>query len=546
MKLDRRNFVTASTAALLAGRGLLASSAADAAIPAARRMVKTAEGTLRGYETAKLAIFKGVAYGEDTAHRRFQAPVPVKPWNGVRDALAYGSPCYQNNPDPPAWQDAQPESEDCLKLNIWAPKDARNVPVMVWIHGGGYWWGSGGMPAYDGSALAERGGVIVVTVNHRLNVFGYLNLGSLVPEFENIGNPGHRDLVEALRWIQRNIAAFGGDAQQVTIFGESGGGGKVTTLLSTPSAKGLFQRAIVQSLSAPRFRTNDMAQKEVRDLCMLVGIDPANPRALVDVPATRLKAAYAEFFKGDALIGDVGLLPMAPVQDGNLLPYQPRDPRAMALWADVPLLVGTTRDEAVWLMSQNGSLPNPSNDEELLAALAPMRHLGRPRLDALVRAFRHQMPNADRQHLMVAVGTTIWMGANAVRQADMKAALGAAPVYYYRFDWEEPFMNGFWALHGGEVGFVFGTQDLPTIVDAKSDVIAERSKRYRNKEWYAVRDAMMDSWIAFAKTGNPGNKTVPDWPAYSLASRSFMRFDARSSVAKDPLPAEVIALMYDA
>ena len=174
-----------------------------------------------------------------------------------------------------------------------------------------------------------------------------------------------------------------------------------------------------------------------------------------------------------------------------------------------------------------------------------MHHLGRPRLEALVHALRAQMPGADLQRLMVAAGTTMWMSANAVRQADMKAALGAAPVYYYRFDWEEPMAGDFWALHGGDVGFVFGTQDLPTIIDAKSDAVAERGKRYRNKEWYAVRDAMMDSWIAFAKTGNPGNKTVPDWPVYSLTSRAFMRFDARSSVGHGPLPAEVIALMYD-
>ena len=545
MNLDRRRFVTAGTSALFMGQGLLASSAGNAAT-VARRLVKTVEGTLRGYETAKLAIFKGVAYGEDTTHRRFQAPVSVKPWNGVRDAFACGSPCYQNNPDPPAWQDAQPESEDCLKLNIWAPKDARNAPVMVWIHGGGYWWGSGGLPAYDGSALAERGGVIVVTVNHRLNVFGYLNLGALVPEYEGVGNPGHRDLVEALRWIRRNIAAFGGDADQVTVFGESGGGGKVTALLSTPCAKGLFQRAIVQSCSAPRFRTNDMARKEVHDLCVLAGIDPDNPSALADVPAARLRAAYAEFFKGDVLKGDIGLLPMAPVQDGNLLPYQPRDPRAMALWADVPLLVGTTRDEAVWLMSVNGALPNPSNDEELLAELAPMHDLGRLRLKALVQALRDQMPGADLQHLMVAAGTAIWMGANAVRQADMKAALGAAPVYYYRFDWEEPIAGKFWAFHGADVGFVFGTQDLPTIIEAKSDAVAERSKRYRSEQWHAVRDVMMDSWIAFAKTGNPGNPTVPDWGPYSLTSRSFMRFDTRPLVDEGPLPAEVIALLYDA
>ena len=333
MQFDRREFVSAGASAggLLVGGGLFSGAATGAALPSARRLVKTSEGALRGYETAKLAVFKGIAYGEDTAGRRFQAPLPVKPWNGVKDAVAYGPQSYQTNTDPPAWQDAQPESEDCLRLNIWAPKNARNAPVMVWFHGGAFWWGSGGMPAYDGSALAERGDVIVVTVNHRLNVFGYLNIGTLVPEYAEQANPGQLDLVEALRWVRRNIAAFGGDPQQVTIFGESGGGGKVTALLSMPSAKGLFQRAIVQSCSLARFRTPDMARQEVRDVCAMVGVDPANAKALVNVPAEQLKAAYIKLCDTSVLMREIGLLPLSPVQDGHVLPYQPRDPRAMAL-----------------------------------------------------------------------------------------------------------------------------------------------------------------------------------------------------------------------
>lgn len=546
MKLDRRHFVAASvgaSATLLAGG--MSGGSASAAVPSRRRLVKTAEGTLRGYETPRLAVFKGVHYGEDTSLTRFQPPVPVKPWTGVRDALALGSPCYQQNIDPPAWQDPQPESEDCLVLNIWAPKEARNVPVMVWIHGGAFLWGSGGVPAYDGTALAERGDVIVVTVNHRLNAFGYLYMGAVSPEFEQSANLGQRDLVEALRWVQRNIAAFGGDPDNVTIFGESGGGCKVSTLLAMPSAEGLFKRAIVQSGSMVEFRTREAAEKEARAVLALLGVDAKDAASLKRIDPLKLKAAYVRHLENTGLPVALGRMPFGPVADGEIVPFQPEDPRALALWADVPLLVGTTREEAVWFLSLGGTIPTLPDDGQLVSAInSTFGNIGKARAEALVAAYRRHRPGIDRQHLLVDIGSAIWMIDNAVRQADMKAAMGAAPAYFYSFDWKEPFMGGLWALHGGEVGFIFGTQDLPTIVEANSNIVEKRKQHYTSEQWHGVRDAMMDSWLNFARTGEPANAHIPSWPAYTLMDRAYMQLDTVSSPGHDPLPADIRVLLH--
>ena len=535
----------AFSAAALADIAL--SSACLGATPArTRRTAITAEGILRGYETDKLAIFKGVHYGENTANSRFQPPVPVRPWKGVRDAVELGSPCYQDNIDPDAWQDPRPESEDCLVLNIWAPKNAKKAPVMVWIHGGGFWWGSGGVPAYDGTALAERGEVVVVTLNHRLNAFGYLYLGGVAPEFSQSANLGQLDIVEALHWIRRNISAFGGDPESVTIFGESGGGAKVSTLLAMPAAKGLLRRAIVQSGSLTNFRSLDVANQEAREFLAILGLKETEAASLTAIDPLKLKAAYKEILakQGIHSLNDV---PLAPVLDGRTLPYQPSRPEALALWEDVPLLVGTTEQEAVWLLSLSGQIPTPPDDETLARLLAEsFGDIGRPRFDALMAAFRKHSPGMDRQQLLVAIGSTLWMIRSAVAQADTKAALGKASVHYYRFDWKEPFLGALWALHGSDVGFVFGTQDLPTIEEQGKNIVQDRAKYYPHGEWYGLRDATMESWLAFAKSGNPNNALLPQWPPYSLENRSFMRFNASCATDEQPLPLEVLALLCEA
>ena len=235
--------------------------------------VRTAEGELRGRRNGDTLALKGVRYAESSAGaNRFRPPVPVLPWTGVRDALEVGDPCYQHNPDWKHWREPTDGSEDCLFLNIWTGGLARKKPVMVFFHGGAYFYGSGGAPMYDGGDLAARGDVVVVTVNHRLHAFGFTYLAGLSEEHADCANVGLLDLVEALRWVKRNIAAFGGDPENVTLVGESGGGGKVSCLMAMPSAQGLFHKAIIQSGSQLNVRSPEDATRDTLQLLEILGI----------------------------------------------------------------------------------------------------------------------------------------------------------------------------------------------------------------------------------------------------------------------------------
>ena len=286
-------------------------------------VVETESGKLRGTVADGLRLFKGIPYGQA---ERFRPPGPAARWTGIREALHYGPPCPQINGDAGAWKDPATAGEDCLVLNVWAPQGARGAPVMVWIHGGAFETGSGGLAIYDGGTLARTGQVVVVTLNHRLNLFGYWHLATLADRFAGASNLGQLDLVRALAWIKANIAGFGGDPGNVTLFGESGGGGKISVLMAMPAAQGLFHKAIIESGAMPRCRTRDEAAATAQ--YMMRALEATTVPQLLDMPPERLLKAYEAVLPSQASL-DFDQLLFAPYVDGTILPAQPEESLAL-------------------------------------------------------------------------------------------------------------------------------------------------------------------------------------------------------------------------
>ena len=505
-------------------------------------VVHTQEGTLRGLATEKLNIFKGVRYGEaPTGALRFQKPLPVRPWKGIRSATQLGAPAMQDNPDLPIWQDPQKPSEDCLFLNVWAPRTPGPHPVMVFFHGGAFAWGSGGVPMYDGAALAEHGEVVVVTINHRINVFGYLYLAQLSSRYADGGNPGHRDLLEALHWIQRNIGEFGGDAENVTIFGESGGGAKVSLMLATPKAEGLFHKAIVQSGSALEIRTPDIATAEARALLSELAIPRDAAERIVEVPAEAVMRAYRTISNGPHGAGWLGLA-FSPVLDPSTIPLQPVELESRKRWKHVPLLTGTTADEGVFFLAVEGGIPDLKSDQDVMTALvgAPVK-MDPGRAQLLLAAMRASRPDATPQQLLVAIRSFDFFGSRALAQAELKGQLGGAPVYAYEFAWKEPCLGGAWSIHGADLPFMFDKLEVGPLYD-ESDTVKLRAQHDPEGLRYKLRDAVMDAWTSFARAGAPASSGLPDWLPYHNADRAVMRLDRTSELVRDPLGARLRAL----
>jgi para-nitrobenzyl esterase len=510
-------------------------------------VVQTAEGALRGLRTQTLDIFKGVRYGETTAGaNRFRPPIPVRPWTGIREAIRLGSPCPQDDGiDYRPWQDPNlPGSEDCLFLNVWSPRRPGKRPVMFFMHGGAYYVGSGGAPIYDGGTLAERGDVVVVTVNHRLGIFGYMYLGGVASQFRDCANLGQRDLLEALRWVRRNISAFGGDPENVTIWGESGGGGKVNVTLAMPAAAGLYHKAIVESGSFLRVRSADVATEEALAVLRELGLSPSNVSALGLVPANRLLQAFQVILTRRAQDHDPAAgMPFSPILDPETMPSQPESRASQVLWKDVPLLVGTNEAEGAYILTMKGPMPKPTDDAALRTEIRRMF----PQVDdnkaaGLIAAYREQMPSATQQQLLVSVATGLWMWRDAVRQAELRCDLGGAPVYMYQFGWKDPCFGSAFAIHAVEMPFVFDKLNLQPLWDG-SDTAKERALRDPERLRFKLRDAVIAAWAGFARSGTPENAELPVWPPYSLAERATMRLNGVNTVLKDPLGSRIRAVL---
>ncbi|PRY13562.1 carboxylesterase/lipase family protein [Kineococcus rhizosphaerae] len=494
-------------------------------------LARTVHGPVRGrVREDGVHVFKGIRYGADTRGHRFEPPRPPAGWTDVANAWEFGPTCPQDDPDVrfdraqfPFLQmigltDNLPESEDCLFLNVWTPatRDGGQRPVMVWVHSGGYATNSGSSPSIDGAKLAAEGDVVVVTFNHRLNVFGYLHLGDHLGDDPDhpcarSGNAGMLDVVQVLQWVRDNAAEFGGDPGNVTVFGQSGGAMKISTLLGMPAARGLFHRAILSSGATPRVQTTAQAAVAAKELFAAAGTS--------DVEGLRELSTQDLLRAGRSVSARRGLTAFGAVADGVVVPDDPFEPRPSAVSFDVPVLVGDL-DTEVALFTSVGSPDLPSLTEQGLAQrLAPLGEAAAGVVDAV----RVSHPGASPYEVFLRIASGLVFTANAERLADRaasRAADGGAPAWRYRITWRTP-VGDFLSPHEVDVALVFGN------VDAAAGLNGGGADAHR------LSELLRATWVAFARTGSPQNPLLPEWPAYASAERPVLAFGPEPRVVPD-------------
>jgi para-nitrobenzyl esterase len=473
---------------------------------------ETTYGKVQGIQTTGIKQFKGIPYGASTGGRnRFMPPKKPAAWKGVRECLAHGEISPQALTDLRSdygimihW-DYQPGGmgEDCLNLNIWTPglKDGAKRPVLVSFHGGGFTTGSGNAIGYDGAQLARFGDVVVVTVNHRLAALGYTQLADLgaPAEFAYAGCAGIMDLTASLEWVRDNIENFGGDSNNVMIFGQSGGGAKTSSMLATPAAKGLFHRAAVQSGSMLKFVPRDRATTSAEALLKQLGI----PKSRI---ADLQKISWQQLLEAQVAVGPG--LGAGPVLDGKYLTHDPFDPAAPPESAQIPLIVSTTLEDAAL------GLTNFTLGEAELKTLIDKRY--KDKGADILAMYRKYYPEKSPYLIQAMLFTDSGFRRSAIKQAELKAAQGSGAIYMYQWDWPTPSFGGrYGAVHGLDVSGSF------------------REARDGN-DMARVADQLSSSWVAFAKTGNPNNSRIPPWPTFDAKARATMVFGTPTQMENDP------------
>lgn len=479
-------------------------------------VVSTEYGKVRGYIDDGIFAFKGIPYAK--AERFMPAQAPDN-WDDVKQCTVYGPQAMQGKSQ--SWRGQSDDrfgfefvvesmdEKESLVLNVWSQgiNDGKKRPVWVWIHGGGFSGGSANqLPFFDGRALAAKGDIVVVTVNHRLNILGYMDLRGLGGKYSESVNLGQRDLVASLQWVKNNIANFGGDPNTVTIDGQSGGGAKVTTLMAMPRAAGLFQRAIVQSGSILKIGTGEVSKNFGLDFAKELGVTSENPEKLNDFTYEELVGASRKAMSRFTRSVPFMMSPsQSPTVDGKYIVQHPFDPTPADFSKDVAMLIGSNRNEFGYT---NRRLITPQTMEEVKATLTD--RYGLENADKYIVAYKEAYPNDDQpQHILTTTVRT-----TALKQASIKNAQGGAPAYVYLFEWQSPVNDGsLGAAHGMELPFMF------------NNIALARTLTGGGKDAYALADKISSAWINFVKTGNPNCKILPKWEPYTPRNGATMVFD---------------------
>ena len=487
-------------------------------------IVSTTHGKLEGVQRDAHQAYLGIPFAAPpTGERRFKSPQPAAPWDGIRPAKEWEKAARQTGHPIPGFAASGPQDEDCLYLNVYTPAaDARKRPVLFWIHGGGFTHGTAAEPLYDGGPLVTRGDVVVVSINYRLGAFGYLWLGDHLPDAGLSANTGQLDAIAALEWTRDNIAAFGGDPENVTIFGESAGAASVGTLLAMPAAKGLFHKAILQS-GAGRAASRERG-KEIADLVLTELGLTENPAGILTVSADKLlEAQTAVAMKAGRAGGPI----YGPVVDGVTLLEQPYQAVAAGSSANVPIIIGTNRDEVKLFAATMRR--EPLDDAGLHKAVSAAVQKASPeQVAALIETYRASRSSKGVAHtnldIMDAVNTDAGFKHNSTRLALAQRA-HQPDTYVYLFTYESPARGGsLGACHALEMPFVFGTTSAPT-----QDRFAGSGPDVER-----LSANMMDAWISFARTGKPGHEGIGPWEPFEDATRPTMVFDRQSGLERDP------------